>query len=340
MKRRRAWMIGLILAGVGLAVAASETVVEVVDQTGNTVRIPQPVERVVSVYGMGSYYVYTLGASDRLAKAWYVGVKGISQASDAMLRLEPRLEKILAFGDPNVEEMVALGTGLILVDGSRHAAFAEQMLDLGVPVLQFLVETPEALKEAVLLTGAALGVDAFRRAEAFIADYERILSAVAGDLAALSDTKGARVLFLGTDPLTVASGAMYQTHLIEAAGGVSVTSDLPGYWNEVGLEQVLLWTPDVIIIPPYGELQPVDLLTNPDWSALAAVQAGRVHRMPRIIAPMDAPVPESLLGVAWLADVLHPGVLTLDLGAEAEAFYAEYYGYVLSDEERGLFGRR
>jgi iron complex transport system substrate-binding protein len=333
MRRVFSGVIG-ILAVVAVAwVGLAEDAIEIVDQTGATVRISQPVERLASVYGAGTFYVYTLGAADRLVMAWYIGVKGIANATEAMSRLEPRLEEILSFGDPNVEEIVARDAQLVLVDGSRHATFAEQMAELGVPVIQYLVETPEALAEAVLLTGKALGPEALGRANAFLDDYDRVLSAVADDVEGLAPEERVRVLFLGTDRLQVASGDMYQTYLIEAAGGISVSQELAGYWNEVNLEQVLLWDPDVILIPPYGPVQPADVLNDPDWASIRAVRDGRVRRMPRVIAPMDTPVPESLLGVAWMANLFYPDRVRLDLRTEVDRFYAFYYGYELTEAE-------
>ena len=345
MKRVVLWSVPCLLVLVCLLPAAAAATderapVEIVDQTGHAIRVDRPVEHLVSVYGAGTYYAYTLGVADRLAMAWYIGVKGLSNASEAMFRLEPRLEKILAFGDPNVEEMIAREADLILVDGSRHGAFAEQMNDLGVPTLQFLVETPEALKEAVRLLAGAFGDVERARAEAFADDYDRVTAGITADLAGIADDERARVLFLGTDPLTVASGDMYQARLIEAAGGTLVSGGLSGYWNEVNLEQILLWNPDVILIPPYGPVQPDDLLDSEDWLAIRAVQDGRVHRLPRVIAPIDTPVPESLLGIAWMAEALYPDRVTFDLAAETARFYAAYYGYALSDDElRHLTGR-
>ena len=329
--------VGLCLAFavlVLLSATAVSDVVDVSDQTGRVVRVEQPVERIASVYGAGTFYLYTLGVQDRLVAGWYLGVKGVAQASEAMFRLEPRLGELLLFGDPNVEELVARGAQLLLVDGSRHAAFAEQVADLGIPVLQYLVETAEEMKEALRLTGRVLGPDASARAEAFIADYDRILGAVHEDLADLRDEDRVCVLFVGTSPLRVASGEMYQTQLIEAAGGLSVSAELFGYWSEINLEQLLLWNPDVILIPPYGDVQPADLLENPDWQAIQAIRNGCVHRMPRLIAPMDTPVPESLLGVVWMAGVLYPDLVSLDLAEEAARFYSTYYDFALTEDDR------
>jgi len=332
MKKGFGWG-AVLLVVIGLAAGTIAADVQIVDQTGRTVEISQPVERLISVYGFGTYFVYALGASDRLELGWYVGLKKPSQVTETMLRFEPRLESIMRSGTPNVEEMVAYGTDLILVDGSRHGAFADQMTDLGVPVIQYAVESPEALEEAMRITGVALGADAEARAESYVADLERIMATIDESLADVEDTDRPRVLFVGTDPLKVASGDMFQTTWIERAGGVSVSAGLGGSWNDVNLEQVLVWDPDVIVIAPYGPVQPSQLLESPDWAAIQAVRDGRVVRMPRIIGPMDTPVPEALVGLLWMAEVFHPAAVSLDIAEEITRFYSVYYGFELTDEE-------
>jgi len=330
----RIWITAVIVSLLTFAgVAQSE--ITIIDQSGHTVTIAQPIETIVSVHGIGTYYVYTLGGGDRLVIAYYIGVKALSSAPESMLRWEPRLPDILSFGDPNVEELVASGAQLVIADGSLHESVAEQLRELGIPVVLYRAETPEALKEAITLTGTILGSDAEEQAAAFIADYDRIVDTVAADVATLDEQDRVRVLFIGTSLTKAISGDMYQSYLIEAAGGVSVTRELFGSWNEINLEQILLWNPEVIVIPPYGLIQPADILENPDWQTLDAVRSARVHRMPRIIAPMDTPVPESLLGIAWMAKTFHPELATLDLAEEIVRFYTDYYQFALTDEEIG-----
>jgi len=225
MMKKGWFVIGLVFALlIGPAILASADTVVVVDQAGNPVTIERPVDRIVSIDGIGTYYVYALGRGDSLVAAWYIGVKGLEKAPEGLFRLEPRLPEILRFGDPNVEEMVSLDPDLIIVNGSRHGAFAAQMNDLGVPTIQLLVETPGALKDSLRLIAAAIGGDTIPRAEALVADYDRVFDTVETSLSGLPESRRPRVLFIGTDKLRVASGDMYQSYLIEVSGGVSITS--------------------------------------------------------------------------------------------------------------------
>jgi len=317
--------------------SAAQSGTTLVDQAGYEVSLPDAIESIASVYGIGTYLVYSLGAGDRLTTAYYIGLKSAAQATATMQRWEPRLSDLLSFGDPNVEELVAGGADVVLADASQHEAVAEQLRELGIPVVLLSAESPDAMKEAIQLLATALGEEAQRRADAYVDAYDRVTAAVTSDVSSLVDGTRVRVLFLGTSASTAISGDMYQTNLIEAAGGVSVTEELSGGWSEVNLEQILRWDPDVILIPPYGPVQPSDLLENADWQSLQAVQAGRVVRMPRLIAPMDTPVPESMLGVLWMATLFYPDIVTLDLIDEVVAFYATYYGLTLSDEEIAAF---
>ncbi len=323
-----------------LAVLAGSTLAEsvsVVDTVGRAVDVPQPVERIASAYGIGTYYVYALGAADRLVAAWYVGVKSAAQAPAPFRTLEPRLDELLRAGDPNVEDLVALGTDFVIADGAKHAGFAEQMQGLGVPTLLLAPETAQGVVDTILTLGAALGGEARSRASDLVADFYRVYGVAAVATSSIPSESRPRVLFLGSNSLQVASGAMYQTQLVEAAGGVSVSADLSGSWNTVGPEQILVWNPDVIVLPPYGNVTVAEIVGSADWQSVSAVRAGRVVKMPRVFGTMDTPLPESLLGVIWLWSAFYPERAIFDVRTEAVGFYQTYYGYALSSAEADAF---
>jgi iron complex transport system substrate-binding protein len=313
--------------------AASQDVVQLVDQTGRIVNIPQPVERIVSAYGIATYYVYALGGGDRIINAWYVQIRGISKAPEALHRIEPNLEEKLSFGTPNLEEIVAKEPDLVLTNPVKHGNLAATLDELGIPAIQYTAETPEAIKEAMLLTGKALGPETAARAEAFADFCDRVLDKVKAQIGVIPEDHRVRVYFCGSDPLRVASGDMFQSQMIDTAGGISVSEGLLGYWNDVNLEQVLVWKPDIILITTYGGLEPAQIMNDPDWQAIPAVQNGRVYKMPGLAAAWDTPVPDSLLGIMWLAETLYPEEVNLDLKDEVMAFYADFYNYRLTDDE-------
>src|SRR5690606_19248297 len=152
-------------AAIDLGLLPSE--VTVTDQAGNTVTVPQPVRRVVSAYGVSTYFVYPVGGEDRLVAATYLGIRQ-DDAVAAMTRIDPRFEEIrnavstLGQAEANLEEIAAQHPDLLLA--SRDSDWMGAAGELGVPILTFEGETPEKLIEAVALVGAVLGPDAAYRA--------------------------------------------------------------------------------------------------------------------------------------------------------------------------------
>jgi iron complex transport system substrate-binding protein len=310
-------------------------VVTLTDQAGNEVEIPQPVRRVISTHGPTTFFLYGVGAEDRLVAASYLGARDPAGKA-ALTGIDPRFEEIGAddyFNQQefNVEEAARLDPDLIVA--SARTGWLNVAAELEIQTFLFEAETPERLKEAMGSTGQIFGPAATAQAEKWISYYDDTFASVVEQTSSLSDEERVRVLFTGTEPLRIASGDMYQTAMIEAAGGVSVSKELTGYWNNVNLEQVAIWEPDVIIVPPYGGATVEAITESPEWQILEAVQEGRVYRMPKLVAPWDTPAPDSVLGIVWLAEKLYPDLEGLDCATETEYFYNAFYNYAISGEE-------
>jgi iron complex transport system substrate-binding protein len=314
---------------------SGEELLTIVDQTGADVSIVQPVERVISTYGPATSFIYAVGGGDRLVSASYLGARDPFGAM-IMEKIDPKFVEIqgdeyFSQEDFNLEQAATLDPDLIIA--SSRSVWLESAAQLDIPIFQVYAETEEDLKEAMLLTGQIFGADALDQASAWVAYYDGIVSGVREATDSLSKEQRVRVLFTGTEPLRVASGDMYQTSIIEAAGGISVSEDLSGYWNDVNLEQVAIWDPDVIIVPPYGGASVEAITESAEWQIIEAVQAGHVYRMPKLVVPWDTPAPDSVLGIVWMAQLLNPDLVEFDCKEEATYFYATFYDYDLTNEE-------
>ncbi len=307
--------------------------VEIVDQAGMTVTIPQPVRRIASPYSVATFYVYSMGMGDRLVVAGYLGTN-TDAAKDAMRAIDPNFDALstavstLSQKEANIEELAALEPDLLLA--SARTDWLDAAGELGLAIIRFDGESPEKLKEAMSLLGAALGPDAAYRAEQFNAYYDETLAKIVVQTEGIENP--VRVYFSGTDALRAASADMVQTMMIEAAGAVSVSSDLVGYWNDVNLEQVAVWNPDVIFFPPYGGAN-AEAFDAPEWANIKAVQDGKVYGVPKLVAPWDTPVPDSILGIIWMAETLYPDQVDLNCPAEVTNFYSRFYGYSVTDSD-------
>jgi iron complex transport system substrate-binding protein len=311
------------------------SVVTLTDQAGNALEIQQPVRRVISAYGPSTAIVYSINAWDRLVAASYLGARD-PQGAAAMERIDPRFPTLV--GDDyfsqsefNLEQAATLEPDLVI--GGARSGWADSVSQLGIQVFLMEAETPDQLKEAMLLIGQLFGPHAHAKAQAWVAYYDWVTENITIDTAHLTQAERTRVLFTGTEPLRVASGEMYQTDIIQAAGGISVSAELSGYWNDINLEQVAIWDPDVIIVPPYGGASVSAITDSAEWQILPAVQAGKVYRMPKLVVPWDTPAPDSVLGMIWMAGRINPGLISFDCGEEADYFYNTFYNYAISGDE-------
>ena len=67
------------------------------------------------------------------------------------------------------------------------------------------------------------------------------------------------------------------------------------------------------------------------FSSVDAVKNNCVFTFPSNIEPWDYPTASSVLGVLWLANALHPDVVTAEEVKEAtEEFYQKYFGISVS----------
>jgi iron complex transport system substrate-binding protein len=102
-----------------------------------------------------------------------------------------------------------------------------------------------------------------------------------------------------------------------------------GGMTKVNLEQVLTWDPEVIIGWDTdirgGAID--DILTNPDWSEIKAVQTGRVFAMPNEPwAWCDRPPGVNrIIGIHWVANLLYPDLYDIDMLAVAKDFFKVFY---------------
>lgn len=328
---------GMVIGLVALAVGAAGQGVTVTDWAGRTVVVPFPPSRVVSAFGVATAYVYALGAGGLLVGARYLGLPESPLGGEVMERIDPAYRAKGFPGEVSVEVPVALGADLVFV-GRKHLPLADQLAEVGIPAVVWGPESFPEVREAILLTGALLGRG--ERAAELASFCDGVLAAVAAATESVPREDRLAVLIVGESAGRVVGGGMYQTGLVDLAGGASVSRDLPGSWQNVGPEQILLWDPEVIVIAPYGPVTPGDFLEDPLYQGLRAVRDGRVYKMPQLLFAWDTPIPESVLGVLWLAELLHPGRVPLDFAAVATRFYRDFYGVELRPAELDLLGGR
>jgi len=331
---RVAWLCVLL----GFA-ALGQTVV--VDQAGREVVLPGPVQRVVCLQGGTTWILYALEAADSVVGAYFVSLPTAPLAQQALALLDPQYKAKELPIKPTLEAILALQPDVVLASSVVHGeALARQLADLGIPSVLYYPETLDTLQEAIRLTGKVLGRE--ERAEGLAAQFAELVEQVRSRLESVPQKP--RVYFAAYTMFNVYAGDVIQNVLIELAGGIplgKVLAARPGvFWQRVDAERLLLWDPEVILVPSYSRAKPGDFLADPVFSPVSAVRGQRVYRFPEFFGPWDVPSPEVVLGLLWLAETLHPGSTGLDLAGEVARFYKEFYGCDLSPDQIGsILGR-
>ena len=121
--------------------------------------------------------------------------------------------------------------------------------------------------------------------------------------------------------------------MIQLAGGVNAANEIGDtYCAESDYEQLLTWNPDYIILAADADYTVEDVLADPNLADCAAVQNGNVYQLPNRAEAWDSPVPSSILGALWLANILHEdNVSDAECAARVDAYYETFYGFTYSE---------
>lgn len=239
-------------------------------------------------------------------------------------------------GELNMESLLAAGVDVV-VDVGEPKKTAKEDLDrlqaqTGIPFVH-ITGSLETMGQAYRKLGELL--DRKDEAERLAESCERIRDLVRETL----DKAGrkTRILYVvGQDGLHVIARGSYQAEVIDMVADNVAVVDHPtakGTGNQIDLEQVLGWDPDVVVFSPesiYGEVA-----STPVWKDVRAIREGRFLRSP--IGPYNwmgfPPSVQRYLGMLWLSKSLYPEAAPWDLYEEVRDYFALFYHHDLGREE-------
>lgn len=238
----------------------------------------------------------------------------------------PDREVLLASG---LKKAFFLGT-----DFHDRKKISESLEHLGMEIIHApggLSQTPECFRAM----GRAF--DRPERGQALAVYAEETLSRVRQRLGDLPEEKRPRIYFgLQADGLATICRTSARSEALELAGGRNVHQCLPGTENasiHITFEQLLTYDPEVILIydPKLFKAIPAHHL----WRRLSAVKNGRVYLVPRgPFSWLERPASfMRLIGVQWLANLLHPELYPADIPAETKTFMKLFFNLDLSAQE-------
>ena len=317
-------------------VVPEDTTVSIVDITGRTVTLPKPAERVIGTHNPTMNIAIILGGGGK----YIAGFGNKNMAGNLYSYVYPELDGVVQIGkgrEINIESCVEVKADLVILP-ERFADLVDQFEEAGIPAAVILPnhESYESIKESIRLLGILLGEE--ERASAIISYYDEKISSVKALAAQAPDSP--KVMFTGaSSQLSVANGLMLQSVMIETVGATNVAKDVDGGGDfiEVSLEEIVGWDPDVIFIPAYASYSVEDILNDPAWSSISAVQNGKVYQFPSLLEPWDYPTPSTVMGLEWMLSSLYPQLISPDqVLADANTYYDMVYGQTFTAEQLGI----
>ena len=274
--------------------APAQTFREVVDETGRTVRIPQPVLRIVSLAPSLTETVYALGLQDRLV--------GDTDYCDYPPEAQKK-QKVGGAINPSLEEIAHLRPDVVLVTRHLNNLDTVHSLDaLGIPSYATDPRNVDEIVASAKRLGDVLG--AAEAGAALAEGLQHRLNDLRQKIGALPPR---RVLFVvWTDPLISIGKDTFIADALRRAGALSII-DSKQDWPQVNLEEVARLQPEVLVFADsHSETtaQHLDLLaTRPAWRILNAV---RDRNFAVISEAVNRPAPRIVTAIEELAEKLHP----------------------------------
>lgn len=315
---------------------------EITDMAGRKVTVPtaENIESVFSAGPVAAIFLYMV-APDKLL-GWNYELNDVEKSI-----ILDKYQDLPNFGmgdAVNYEAVIAANPTIAINSGkisdtmvSDCDALSES---LGIPVVAVDNELNNSA-EAFRFMGELLGVE--DHAEELAQYAEQVFT----DINALSDIpeeKKVSVYFgNGEDSLETAPRGSQHAQILDAINAVNV-ADLElgdGSRVQISAEQLLAWDPDVIVVngepkaDKSGSSAAEDILSNPDYASLKAVQDQKVYGTPN--APfswVDRPAgPNRLIGMRWFSALIYPEYIKCDINEEIHKFFDLFYHVDLSDEQ-------
>ena len=315
---------------------------EITDMAGRKVTVPaaEDIESVFSTGPVAAIFMYMV-APDKLL-GWNYELNDVEKS--IILEKYHDLPNFVMGDAISYEAVIAANPTIALNCGKINDAMVSDCdalsESLGIPVIAVDNELNNSA-EAFRFMGELLGVE--DHAEELAEYSEKIFTDIAA-LADIPEDEKVSVYFgNGEDSLETAPRGSQHAQILDAVNVTNV-ADLElgdGSRVQISAEQLLAWDPDVIVVngepkaDKSGSSAAEEILNNPDYASLKAVQDNKVYGTPN--APfswVDRPAgPNRLIGMRWLSAVVYPEYIKCDVNEEIREFFNLFYHVDLSDEQ-------
>ena len=329
----------LLLTGCSqMPAAGKQKTATFTDSLGRTVTLPEKITKIAISGPLSQVYILPL-AGDLL-----VGVSN-AFAEDAQKYISEEILNKTEIGqlyggkrEMDLEALLAADPDVVIDIGQAKGSMAEDLDALtgqtGIPFVHIDAEVATAA-QAYRTLGKLLGRE--EKAEKLAAWCEDTYGNIQ-TLMEKVDADNARKTMLyclgETGTNVIAEGSFHGQIVNLMSRNIAVIEDVvsSGDGNQVDLEQILLWNPEVIVFSYDSCYDAVG--TSDQWQSVTAIAEGTYYEAP--YGPYgwlsSPPAVQSYLGMLWLGAVLYPDYITYDLQEQVTQYYDLFYDCELTEE--------
>ena len=242
---------------------------DLVDEAGRRVEAPDYPRRIICLAPSITEAVFAMGKGEEV-----IGVTDYTE-------YPPEARQKTSVGglvDPSIEKIVSLRPDLVLAtEEINRRETVEELARFRIPVFVINPQGLDGIVTAALDMGNALGCSrqAQDLAKRLVEKRRRVAARVAG----LPHPKV--FVLIWDDPIITAGNKAFITEVISAAGGDSITADIPQLWPQISLEEVLRRSPDFLLLisGSHQEITLDDLKQRAGWNRLKAIAEKRAIYM-------------------------------------------------------------
>ena len=317
------------------AVSAEAATREFTDSTGRTVTVPNEVTRVAVSGPLTQIYAIPLVGDLMVGVSNYIA-EDIEKYLPDYISTLPELGQLYGGGaELDLEAILAADPDVVIDIGDSKDGIAEDMDSLseqtGIPFVH-IDATVQTSPDAYRMLGELVGRE--DEAEEIASWLEGIYDMMTGMMEKV-DADGARktaLYCLGGKGLNVIAKGSYHAETFNMM--TDNLADLPdnGSGNEVDMEQLLVWNPEVVVFAPDSVYDSVG--SDAAWQQLQAVSSGNYYKTP--YGPYgwlsSPPSVQRYLGMVWLGALLYPDYCEYDLQEVVTEYYKLFYECDLTQE--------
>ena len=304
------------------------------DSCGREVIVPTDIQKIAVSGPLAQIVVFAI-APDKMvgvANAWDDTAKEYLDAKYLDLPLLGQLYG--GKGELNLETLLAAEPDVVIDVGEPKSTIVEDLDGLqeqtGIPFVHIdaylasMDETYAMLSDLLAMPNEGQALADYCRAA-----YDKVKAVVDG-------VEKADALYIaGEEGLNVIAKGSFHAEVIDMLCNNLAVVDEPsskGTGNEVDMEQILKWNPDVILFAPGSIYATVGV--DSAWQGVTAIKEGHYYEVPN--GPYNwmgfPPSVQRMLGMMWMAKLLYPETADYDLQAEVTEYFKLFYHTDLTDE--------